>query len=317
MKPPVDLRIVFAGTPGFSVPPLTRLVAAGFQPLAVLTQPDRPAGRGRRLQAGPVKQAASASGIPVHQPGTLRDAAFMQWLAALRPDLIVVVAYGLLLPAEILAVPRFGCWNIHASLLPRWRGAAPVARAIEAGDAETGVCIMQMDAGLDTGPVLMRRVTAIGPDETAGTLQDRLAERGAAALLEAVQALAAGSPPPPEPQPQAGVTYARKLDKAEARIDWSGDAALLARRVRAFNPWPVAWCTIGGERTRIWAARALPDPDPAPAGTVVQADAAGIVVATGRGRLVLLQLQRPGARPVSAAEYLNAGSLPPRLAAAP
>jgi methionyl-tRNA formyltransferase len=310
------LRIVYAGTPGFAVPSLRRLVQKGFAPVAVLTQPDRPAGRSRALQASPVKLAAEQAGLAVQQPETLRDAAFSDWLSAQQADLMVVVAYGLILPPEVLRIPRHGCWNVHASLLPRWRGAAPIQRAIEAGDRETGVCIMQMDEGLDTGPVLLRRSIAIAPDETGGSLDDRLAELGAEALLEALRVVAGGSPPQAEPQPVEGVTYARKLDKAEARIDWREAAGQLERRVRAFNPWPVAWCDIGGERTRIWDARALPAADPAPPGTVVGADPAGIRIATGDGLLALLRLQRPGGRPVSAAAYLNARSLPPRLAGA-
>ena len=313
MKLSAPLRILYAGTPQFAVPPLRRMLEAGFAPLAVLTQPDRPAGRGRKLHASPVKEAALAAGIPVLQPETLRDPAFRDWLAAQHADLLVVVAYGLMLPPEVLRLPRHGCWNIHGSLLPRWRGAAPIQRAIEHGDTETGVSIMLMDEGLDTGPVLLRRSIPIAADETAGSLQDRLADLGADALLDALRALAGSAPPTAAPQPEAGVSYARKLAKAEARIDWSLDAALLARRVRAFNPWPVAWCDIGGERTRVWSARALSYAGSAPPGTVMHASASGIQVATGRGLLVLLELQRPGGRPVSAAEYLKARAVPPHL----
>ncbi|MEJ8569542.1 methionyl-tRNA formyltransferase [Elongatibacter sediminis] len=315
MPRPASPRIVFAGTPDFAVPPLQRLIENGLKPLAVLTQPDRPAGRGRKLQASPVKHAALEAGIAVHQPASLRNEEFTDWLNQCRPDLMVVVAYGLILPAEVLAIPRHGCWNIHASLLPRWRGAAPIQRAIEAGDAVSGVCIMQMDEGLDTGGVLLRRETPIGPDDTGGSLHDRLAELGADALLQAVNQLAAGERPRAEPQPAEGVTYARKLDKAEARIDWREPAATLARRVRAFNPWPVAWCDIGGERTRIWDASARSDAaEAAEPGAVLNAGPDGIAVATGDGILVLRRLQRPGGRPVSAAEYLNARTPPDRLA---
>lgn len=313
---PAPLRIVFAGTPGFAVPPLGQLLQEGFAPLAVVTQPDRPAGRGRLLQSSPVKQLAAEAGIPVMQPHTMHDPLWIDWLAAADADLLIVVAYGLMIPASLLNIPRQGCWNIHASLLPRWRGAAPIQRAIEHGDAETGVCIMQMDAGLDTGPVLLCRATPIGPEETAGELHDRLAGLGATALLEALRTLESGATLRPTPQPQTGITYARKLDKAEARIDWTRDAALLARRVRAFNPWPVAWCDIDGERTRVWTARALPWRGTALPGTVMHAGASGIQVATGSGLLVLLELQRPGGRRVSAAEYLNARQLPPRLGGA-
>ncbi len=307
------MRILYAGTPGFAVPPLRALIEAGHPPAAVMTQPDRPAGRGRQLQASPVKQVAIDADVPVHQPHSLNPS-FIDWLRAQQPDLLIVVAYGLILPAGVLAVPRHGCWNVHASLLPRWRGAAPIQRAIEAGDAETGVCIMQMDAGLDTGPVLARRATSIGPDETAGELHDRLAELGSGALLDTLEALLRGQPPEPVPQPAQGVTYARKLDKTEAEIAWSDDAMTIERRVRAFNPWPVAWCDIDGERTRVWAARAEPAAGTASPGEIVRADPSGIRVATGNGVLALLRLQRPGGKPVTAADYLNARSLPRRLA---
>jgi methionyl-tRNA formyltransferase len=309
------LRIVFAGTPDFAVPPLQMLLTAGFRPLAVLTQPDRPAGRGRQLQASPVKQAAGAAGIPVYQPATLKDQEFLHLLASLQPDLLIVVAYGLILPAAVLDLPPRGCWNIHASLLPRWRGAAPVQRAIEAGDTETGVCIMQMDPGLDTGPVLYRRAIRLNGTETAGSLHDELAQLGAESLLTCVQALTKQALPTAIPQDEAGVSYARKLIKAEAQLDWSEPARVLERRVRAFNPWPVAWCDINGERTRIWlAAYDQRVHDRAP-GTVLAAGKSGIEIATGKHVLNLLELQKPGGRRMSAAEYLNAISLPGCLAA--
>ena len=247
--------------------------------------------------------------LPVHQPATLKNQEAHDWLAGLRPDLLIVVAYGLILPREILHIPRYGCWNIHASLLPRWRGAAPIQRAIEAGDEETGVCIMQMDEGLDTGPVLLRQTERIAPDDTGATLHDRLARLGARCLLQCVQRLAQHDLPPAIPQQDKGVTYAAKLEKAEAELDWHRDAISLERKVRAFNPWPVAWCDLAGERTRIWAARALDTPAGQSAGKVVSASAAGIDFSTGQGCLRLLQLQRPGARPVSAREYLNARPL--------
>jgi methionyl-tRNA formyltransferase len=307
------LRILFAGTPQFSVPPLQRLIADGYTPLAVLTQPDRPAGRGRQLQASPVKQVASEAGIPVLQPATLRDPKALQQLADFAPDLMVVVAYGLILPTAVLQLPRHGCWNIHASLLPRWRGAAPIQRAIEAGDRQTGICIMEIDEGLDTGPVLLRSATPIGAQETAGELHDRLAQLGSDGLLQCLRELEAGNPPRPQPQPETGVTYARKLDKAEARIDWTEPAGLLQRRVRAFNPWPVAWCMVGTERTRVWASRVSPLRSSGQPGEVLAAGKDGIDVATGQGVLRLLELQRPGKRRTSIADYLNAMSLPPRL----
>ena len=222
------LRIVFAGTPGFAVPSL-RAAAAGGEVVAVYTQPDRPAGRGRGLAASPVKQAALELGLPVHQPATLRTVEARAGLRELRPDLMVVVAYGLLLPPKVLEIPRFGCWNVHASLLPRWRGAAPIQRAIEAGDADTGVCLMQMEAGLDTGPVLLARATAIGETETSGQLHDRLAVLGAEALAEGLALLRAGRLPQAVPQAEAGVSYAHKLEKSEALLDWTQPALVLAR----------------------------------------------------------------------------------------
>lgn len=305
------LRIVFAGTPGFAVPALGRLATSGFRPLAVLTQPDRRAGRGQKLQASPIKQAATDLDIPVRQPASLNDPGFTSWLAELRPDLLIVVAYGLILPRQVLDIPKYGCWNIHASLLPRWRGAAPIQRAIEAGDAETGVCIMQMDEGLDTGSILLRQVENIAPGDTAATLHDRLAELGAASLLDCLQQLAMGKPPTAVSQATSGVTYAAKLEKAGAQLNWSLDAVTLERRVRAFNPWPVAWCELSGERTRIWAARALAGPATQPPGTIVSATAAGIDIVAAKGLLRLLQLQRPGGRQLSAAEYINARPLVP------
>jgi methionyl-tRNA formyltransferase len=308
-----NLRLIFAGTPDFAVPALQRLLSHGFKPLAVLTQPDRPAGRGRHLQASPVKQAAEAANIPVHQPVSLRGPDAAEQISALQPDLLIVVAYGLILPPAILDVPAHGCWNIHASLLPRWRGAAPIQRAIEAGDSETGVCIMQMDEGLDTGPVLHRVTVPIGASETGGSLHDKLAETGADALLSCVEALARGEPPEPVRQAEKGLSYARKLRKAEAQISWQEPAQQLERQVRAFNPWPVAWCTINGERTRIWRAAHEKRDHAKEPGTVLEANKAGIEIATGEQILRLQELQRPGGKRISAAEYLNSRSLPGRL----
>jgi methionyl-tRNA formyltransferase len=304
-----SLRIIYAGTPDFAVPALKLLLTHGFRPEAVFTQPDRPSGRGRHLQASPVKQAAAAANIPVYQPVSLKEPWVAAQISALQADLLIVVAYGLILPPDILAMPGHGCWNIHASLLPRWRGAAPIQRAIEAGDSETGVCIMQMDEGLDTGPVLHRSTVPIDREETGGSLHDKLADTGADALLLTIEALARGEPPKPVRQAVQGVSYARKLLKAEAQIDWRQSAQILERRIRAFNPWPVTWCTINGERTRIWRAALEPQAHESRPGTVLRTSKAGIDIATGEQVLRLLELQRPGGKRIVAAEYLNARSV--------
>ena len=251
------MKIVFAGTPEFAVPAL-RAAAGKAEVVAVYTQPDRPSGRGRVLTPSPVKRAAQDMGFPVMQPETLRAAEVQEALRALKPDLMVVVAYGLLLPQAVLDIPVDGCWNVHASLLPRWRGAAPIQRAIEAGDTETGVCLMRMEKGLDTGPVLLEQRTPIGEQETGGELHDRLAALGAQVLIDGLGLLRVGIQPVARPQPAEGVTYARKLDKAEARLDWREPAQVLANRVRAFNPWPMAEADVAGERLRLHAAVALP-----------------------------------------------------------
>ena len=299
------MRIVFAGTPEFAVPSL-RVAAARGEVVAVYTQPDRPAGRGRGLTASPVKQEAQRLGLPVRQPQTLRTVEARHALRALQPDLMVVVAYGLLLPPKVLATPAFGCWNVHASLLPRWRGAAPIQRAIEAGDAETGVCLMQMEQGLDTGPVLLSQSTPIGPEETGGQLHARLADLGAQVLADGLALLRAGMRPAPQPQPDAGATYAHKLDKAEARLDWSRPADELARKVRAFDPWPVAEGELAGERVRVHGAVALALAHAMAPGTVLHAGRDGIDVACGSGALRIRALQRAGGKVVTAADYLNA-----------
>jgi len=307
------LRIVFAGTPEFSVPPLQRLIDSGLAPVAVLTQPDRPAGRGRQQSASPVKQAARAAGIPVHQPSTLRNTAAFDLVSGIEPDLMIVVAYGLILPEIILRIPRIGCWNIHASLLPRWRGAAPIQRAIEAGDRESGVCIMLMDEGLDTGPVIQSKSVRLDAGETGGSLHDRLSGLGASMLLDCVQRLVRGEPVEARPQPESGISYARKLDKAEARMDWSEPAETLERRIRAFDPWPVAWCMVGEERVRIWKAALADISHESRPGTVLAAGKQGMDIATGQGVLRLLELQRPGKRRMNVDDYLNAVSPPDRL----
>lgn len=305
------LRIVFAGTPEFAVPAL-RSAAQGGEVVAVYTQPDRPAGRGRQLQPSPVKLEAIVRGIPVFQPQNFKAASAREQLRALAPDLLIVVAYGLILPASVLEIPRYGCWNVHASLLPRWRGAAPVQRAIEAGDTRTGVCLMQMEKGLDTGPVLLSLETAISDEDTGGSLHDRLASLGAEVLGDGLGLLRAGMLPVARAQPDEGVTYASKLDKAEASLDWSQPGNLLARRVRAFHPWPICEATVAGERLRIHSARALPLEHHQAPGSILLANKSGLDIACGEGALRVLQVQREGGRPVAIADYLNAR---PRLEA--
>lgn len=312
------LRILFAGTPELAVPTLGALLRAQdhgdagppLEVVGVYTQPDRPAGRGRQLQASPVKQLALARGLPVVQPESLkRDPAELDRLRAFDADLMVVVAYGLILPKSVLSAPRLGCINVHASLLPRWRGAAPIQRAIIAGDRETGICIMGMETGLDTGPVYLTRKTLIEPQDTAATLHDRLAEMGARALLEALPGIADGSLQP-VPQADAQATYAHKLSKDEAMIDWHQPAETIERRVRAFDPWPVAQTRIGDSILRIWSAEVDSEPTQTqPPGTVIAATRAGIAVATGRGILRITRVQPPGKRVMTAADYLHARTL--------
>ena len=299
------LRLVFAGTPDFAVPGLEAVLASGHELLAVYTQPDRPAGRGRQLAASPVKQRALAAGIEVRQPETLRDADAQAQLAALAPDLMIVIAYGLILPKKVLAIPRHGCWNIHASLLPRWRGAAPIQRALLAGDTQTGVCLMQMEAGLDTGPVLLQSATAIADTDTGQSLHDRLAVLGAQLLADGLAQVAAGTLPVPQPQPDDGVTYAHKLEKSESLLDWSQPAAELDRRIRAFEPWPGTQGDLAGERVRVWQARALSQTHSATPGTLLRAGRDGIDVACGDGVLRILGVQRAGGRRIDVAAYLN------------
>ena len=300
------LRLVFAGTPEFSVPCLEACRASGAEMVAVYTQPDRPAGRGRKLTPGPVKQAALAAGIAVEQPESLKPADVQQRLADYRPDLLVVVAYGLILPRKVLPIPRLGCWNVHASLLPRWRGAAPIQRAILAGDRESGVDLMQMEAGLDTGPVLLERRTPISRDDTGGSLHDRLATLGAEVLADGLRRTLAGEVLVASPQPEDGVTYAHKLDKAEARLDFSRPAFELERQVRAFDPWPVAEGEIAGEPLRIWAAHAIELDHHAVPGRVLAAGRDGIDLACGTGALRVTAVQRAGGKRIGAVDYLNA-----------
>ena len=305
MQPP---KLVFAGTPDFAVPGLRACIEAG-EVVAVYTQPDRPAGRGRKLAPSPAKQAALAAGIPVEQPESLKTPEAQARLRDYAPDLMVVIAYGLILPRKVLTIPRLGCWNVHASLLPRWRGAAPIQRAILAGDAETGVCLMQMEPGLDTGPVLLSEATPIRADHTGGTLHDRLAEMGAQMLAAGLRYVIAGGTLHATPQPETGATYAHKLEKSEAELDFSRPAVELERKVRAFDPWPVAEAVLAGERVRVWAASALPatlEHAGKSPGAIVSASKLGIDIACGEGVLRILKLQRAGGRVVDAADYVNA-----------
>lgn len=295
-------NIIFAGTPEFSVTALESLISSEHNVMAVYTQPDRPAGRGRKLTPSPVKQLALQHGLPVHQPLTLRDSTEQKILADLSADLMVVVAYGLLLPEPVLRAPKLGCINIHASLLPRWRGAAPIQRAILAGDAETGVTIMQMDKGLDTGDMLTKISCPISPHDTSATLHDRLATLGADALLATLRNFSALKP---EKQNSAHATYAQKITKEEAKLNWNCSAQELARTIRAFNPWPVAFVQQGETTMRIWQASVIAMPNKQPAGTILQLSSAGIDVATNEGALRLEKIQLPGGRVLSAAEILN------------
>lgn len=298
------MRVVFMGTPDFSVPVLDALVAAGHELACVYCQPARPAGRGRKDRASPVEARARALGLPVRHPTSLRGAEAQAAFAALEADVAVVVAYGLILPQPVLDAPRRGCLNIHASLLPRWRGAAPIHRAVMAGDAETGICIMRMEAGLDTGPVLLREVTPIGPEETTGELHDRLSAMGARLIVQALDRL---DDLVPEPQPEAGVTYAAKVDKAEARLDWTRPAAETAHRINGLSPFPGAWCLAGGERLKLLRARVACG-EGAP-GQVLE----GLTIACGSGAVTILEAQREGKRPMRAEEVLRGFPLPERL----
>ena len=301
-----SLRIAFAGTPQFALPALSALLKSEHHVVGVLTQPDRPAGRGQHLRASPVKLLATEHRLPIAQPPTLKTPEGRAELAQWAPDVLVVVAYGLILPQAALDLPRLGCVNIHGSLLPRWRGAAPIQRAILAGDAETGVTIMQLDAGLDTGPVLLERRRSIGLHDTAGDLHDALAELGAVALIEALDGLAAGTLRA-RAQPAIGASHAPKIDKAEATLDWTQSATALDAQVRAFNPWPIAETRFGSETLRVLRARvAEPGGVHAEAGTLLGLAEDGLRVACGAGVLAVGELQRAGKRPISARDFANA-----------
>lgn len=296
------LRLVFAGTPEFAAEHLKALLNTPHQIVAVYTQPDRPAGRGQKLMPSPVKQLALQHGLPVLQPPTLRDPAAQEELRALAPDLMVVVAYGLILPQVVLDIPRLGCINSHASLLPRWRGAAPIQRAVQAGDAESGVTVMQMEAGLDTGPMLLKVTTPITAGDTGGSLHDRLAQLGPQTVVQAIAGLAAGTLQG-EVQDDALATYAHKLNKDEARIDWSRPADELERLVRAFNPWPICHSTLDGQPLKVLAAE--PAEGRGQPGQILDASKDGLTVACGEGALRLTRLQLPGGKPLAFADLYN------------
>lgn len=309
------MRVVFAGTPAFAGRALAELLDAGHEIPLVITQPDRPAGRGLSTAESPVKRLAAARGLTIYQPPGLRDSTCVETIGASRPDVLVVAAYGLILPAAILQLARLGALNIHASLLPRWRGAAPIQRALLAGDSETGVSIMRMEEGLDTGPVLARRAIPIEERDTAGTLHDKLASIGAVMIVEALRELGAGRAQF-IPQSSEGVSYARKIGKHEAVLDWRRTCAELDRAVRAFNPAPGAATTLGGVALKVWSAR--PGKGGGTPGEVLRADAGGLLVACGEGALELIELQRAGGRRLSAADFLRGSPISPgaRLGAA-
>ncbi len=292
------MKLIFAGTPEFAAQALSAIVAAGHQVALVLTQPDRPAGRGMALQPSAVKKVALEHGIEVFQPLTLKDAEAQAKIAAIGAEVMVVAAYGLILPQVVLDMPRFGCINIHGSLLPRWRGAAPIQRALLAGDAETGVCIMQMEAGLDTGPVLLRGAFPIEASDTTASLHDRLADLGARLCIEVLGKL----PLPAEPQSAEGVTYAHKIEKAEAVIDWTKSAAELDRHIRAFNPFPGAQALFGGQTVKLW--QAAPIAGSGPAGSVLAVDKKQIVIACGAGALAVSELQKAGGKRLPVQQFL-------------
>ncbi|WP_370968387.1 methionyl-tRNA formyltransferase [Enterobacter wuhouensis] len=298
------LRIIFAGTPDFAARHLDALLSSGHQVVGVFTQPDRPAGRGKKLMPSPVKVQAEEHGIAVFQPSSLRPQENQQLVADLNADVMVVVAYGLILPKAVLDMPRLGCVNVHGSLLPRWRGAAPIQRSLWAGDAETGVTIMKMDVGLDTGDMLYKLSCPITADDTSATLYDKLADLGPQGLIETLQQLADNTAKP-EVQDEAQVTYAEKLSKEEAQIDWSLPAAQLERNIRAFNPWPMSWMMIDEQPVKVWKASVIDCPVTAEPGTIIEANKQGIQVATSEGILNLESLQPAGKKAMSAQDLLN------------
>ncbi|PDO81707.1 methionyl-tRNA formyltransferase [Kosakonia sacchari] len=299
-----SLRIIFAGTPDFAARHLDALLSSEHQVVGVFTQPDRPAGRGKKLMPSPVKVLAEEKDLPVFQPASLRAEENQQLVASLNADVMVVVAYGLILPKAVLAMPRLGCINVHGSLLPRWRGAAPIQRSLWAGDAETGVTIMQMDVGLDTGDMLFKLACPITDEDTSATLYDKLAELGPQGLIATLQQLAQGTAQP-QVQDEAQVTYAEKLSKEEARLDWSLSAAQLERCIRAFNPWPMSWFMVDEQPVKVWKASVIPSKPTEKPGTIVEVSKAGIQVATADGILNLESLQPAGKKAMSAQDLLN------------
>lgn len=298
------LKVIFAGTPEFAANVLHAILGSEHQVVACYTQPDRPAGRGRKLTPSPVKALALDYDIPVFQPLNFKQSADVEQLKALDADIMVVVAYGLILPKVVLDAPRLGCINVHASILPRWRGAAPIQRAIAAGDAESGVTIMQMDIGLDTGAMLLKETTPIHGDDTGGSLHDRLAEIGARTILQALDTLATGTATP-EPQDDSLATYAHKLSKEEGKLDWARSASELNNLIRAFNPWPVSHTELDEQTIRVWQASALDDTSTAPPGTLIAVHKDSLDVATGQGVLRLTELQLPGGKRLPVSAILN------------
>lgn len=299
------MKIIFAGTPAFAATALDALIKSPYDIVAVLTQPDKPSGRGLKVTASPVKELSLQHQLAVYQPTTLKDEATQQMLKDFDADVMVVCAYGMLLPAAVLNIPRFGCINIHPSLLPRWRGAAPIQRTVHAGDTETGVTIMQMDVGLDTGPMLLQTHYTLAKDETSQSLHDRLAVEGADALIEALKLLDAGKLVATE-QDNANTTYANKISKEEAMIDWTKSAVEIDREIRAFNPWPISYTSWQGQNLRVWRATLLDQTTSKAPRTILHASQDGIDIATGNGVIRLLQLQLPGGKVLSAADFYNA-----------
>lgn len=300
------LRIIFAGTPDFAASALEAIINQGYHVIAAYTQPDRPAGRGKKMHKSPVKALAEQHDIPVYQPLNFKDNADQQALSALNADLMIVAAYGIILPKVVLDTPKLGCLNIHASLLPRWRGAAPIQRAIQAGDTETGITIMQMDEGLDTGNMLWVKKTPINPDDNGGTLHDRLAQLGAEAMLETLERLDSGELNN-EQQDDQHACYAHKLSKADAHIDWSQSAESIQLTIRAFNPWPVAYTVEADKRIRIFEAEVVDQNTNHPPGTVINKSREGVVVACGQGAINIKKLQLPGAKAMSVSDFVNGG----------